>query len=115
MVRVVLDAAGGQGVKVAHVTSQQLQLPQDEVLHSAKEPDWESPRPEDWGLGGGWGSQRVLLASGLSCVSTEIGWVGGWASRGWAREGGWEGFDACMHYSCNSLYILNMWPHLRQD
>ena len=67
MVRVVLDAAGGQAVRVLPVLPPQLQQPLEQALHGA-EPDWEVPRPEDWGRGGGWGSQRVLLASGLSCA-----------------------------------------------
>jgi hypothetical protein len=65
--RVVLDAAGGEAVKVVPVTGDMLHMELREALQ-APEPDWEQPRPPDAPRGGGWGSQRALLISGLGCV-----------------------------------------------
>ena len=67
MVRVLLDAAGGADVKVVPVFSAALHQRTEAVL-SLSEPDWGAPRPEEWGSGGGWGSQRTLLTAGLPCV-----------------------------------------------
>jgi hypothetical protein len=36
--------------------------------------DWTQPRPDGWLMGGGWGSQRTVLFSGLR-------WV-----RPWSRQ-----------------------------
>ena len=67
MVRVLLDAAGAADVKVVPVFAAALHRPTEAAL-DMPEPDWGAPRPEGWGAGGGWGSQRTLLTAGLPCA-----------------------------------------------
>ena len=64
MVRALLDAAGGQEVRVLPCAGAALHgsLAQALAVH---EPDWASPRPPDWPRGGEWGSVRVLLTAGI--------------------------------------------------
>ncbi len=62
--RAIMDAAGALDVKVLPCTSTMLHAPLAAALQMP-EPEWEKPRPGDWTQGGGWGSQRVGLFSGL--------------------------------------------------
>ncbi len=73
MIRVVLDSAGADAVKLVVAGNDTLYMPAEAALH-LPEPDWEQPRQlSDIGYGGGWGSQRTILFSGLRCVC----WCGG--------------------------------------
>ncbi len=45
-------------------TPQLLRLPVEEVLRQP-EPQWDQAMPADWVHGGGWGTQRMVLLSGL--------------------------------------------------
>lgn len=51
-------------MQVVPVTERMLFESVDETIW-APEVDWSAPRPEAWIRGGGWGSQRVVLFSGL--------------------------------------------------
>ena len=64
MIRCVLDAAGFDAVKVLPCTPDMLYMT---LEHGVNEPeaDWSQPRPDNWGRGREWGSQRVILFSGL--------------------------------------------------
>ena len=64
IIRCILDTAGSAAVKVIPCTSDMLYL---SVQHGLNEPevDWSQPRPDSWGRGREWGSQRVILFSGL--------------------------------------------------
>lgn len=64
MARHLLDAMGAHTVKVLPCTEAMLHGSLGEAL-AVPEVDWEQPRPPDWLLGGGWGSQRSMLFSGL--------------------------------------------------
>lgn len=64
IIRCILDSAGSALVKVIPCTSDMLYL---SVKTGMNEPevDWSQPRPENWGRGREWGSQRVILFSGV--------------------------------------------------
>ena len=47
VVRMVIDAAGGQSIKVVPVTNDMLQMKVSEAVHTA-EPEWERPRPDNF-------------------------------------------------------------------
>ncbi|GIL58408.1 hypothetical protein Vafri_13539, partial [Volvox africanus] len=64
VVRALLDSAGGHVVKVLPVTESMLYGTVDEAVHLAEQ-DWAAPRVPDGPRGGGWGSQRTVLFSGL--------------------------------------------------
>ena len=49
IVRVLLDSAGGQVVKVIPVSSEMMTLPVRDVV-DLPEPEWDKPRPEDFPL-----------------------------------------------------------------
>jgi hypothetical protein len=51
-------------VKVVPTTTVMLHMPLRVALETP-EPNWEEPRAPDAAHGGGWGSQRVALFSGL--------------------------------------------------
>ena len=68
MVRLLLDAAGGQEVRVLPCAGAALHGSLGAAL-AAAEPDWASPRPPDWPRGGEWGSVRVLLTAGMRCAA----------------------------------------------
>jgi len=63
-VRALLDAAGGQEVRVLPCRGEALYGRLADAL-AAGEPDWAAPRPEGWPRGGEWGSKRVVLCSGM--------------------------------------------------
>jgi hypothetical protein len=65
MIRVLLDELQAQHVKVIIGDQHTLLKMQSEVL-ALPEIDWSSPREARQGGGGGWGSQRAILFSGLS-------------------------------------------------
>lgn len=62
--REIMDAIGAAEVKVVPCTADMLHSPLCAAL-AAPEPQWDKPRLADAALGGGWGSQRVALFSGL--------------------------------------------------
>ena len=64
LVRELLDAIGGQEVKVVPCTPALLAAPTRAAL-AAPEPRWEAPRPPDYVPGGGWGQQRMALMNGI--------------------------------------------------
>eukprot|EP00803_Ostreobium_quekettii_P004033 evm.model.scf_665.5 EVM.evm.TU.scf_665.5 scf_665:38896-43254(-) len=64
VVRVLLDSAGGHAVKVVPVKADMMAMHVRDAVH-LPEPDWEKPRPENFTLGGGWGSQRVIVFGGV--------------------------------------------------
>lgn len=64
IIRCTLDAAGASSVKVLPCTQDTLYQTVDIALQEP-EVDWSQPRPDHWGLGRDWGSQRVILFSGL--------------------------------------------------
>ena len=63
-VRQLLDEVGGNEVRVIPSTPALLAAPVHEAM-AAAEPRWDQPVPPDWLHGGGWGQQRMILASGL--------------------------------------------------
>ena len=64
IIRCTLDAAGADAVKVLPCTKNTLYQTVNVALQEP-EVDWSQPRPDHWGLGRDWGSQRVILFSGL--------------------------------------------------
>lgn len=67
MIRCILDAAGFDYVKVLPCTGDMLYM-SVEVGLSEPEAEWAQPRPESWGRGREWGSQRVALFAGLRYI-----------------------------------------------
>lgn len=65
MLRYLLDGIDASHVKVLVADEQLLYSTLDDAL-ATPEINWEEPRPENWIKGGGWGSSRVCLFSGLS-------------------------------------------------
>jgi hypothetical protein len=65
MIRVLLDELHAEHVKVIIGDHETLLKPQSEVL-DLPEIDWAARRGPRQGGGGGWGSQRAILFSGLS-------------------------------------------------
>lgn len=63
--RAIMDAAGAADVKVVPTSAVMLHTQLQAAL-ATPEPDWEQPRAPDAAPGGGWGSQRVALFSGMS-------------------------------------------------
>ena len=63
----MLDAVGGHEIKIVPVSEGMLHDTVDAALNQP-EPDWESPRADDWTRGGAWGSQRTILFGGLTCA-----------------------------------------------
>lgn len=47
--RCIVDAAGGQEVKVVPVKEEMLHMMVEDVV-KMPEPDWESPRPDDFAM-----------------------------------------------------------------
>ncbi|KAK9818233.1 hypothetical protein WJX72_009160 [[Myrmecia] bisecta] len=68
MVRVILDSAGGEAVKVVPCMGPMLYETVEVALQSP-EPEWNEPRPEQWTRGGAWGAQRVILFSGMKLAA----------------------------------------------
>ena len=60
-----MDGVGAAHVKLLVADDDMLQAPLDAALGSP-EIDWEAPRAEDGVQGGGWGSVRACIFSGLS-------------------------------------------------
>ncbi len=81
-VRALLDAAGGQEVRVLPCRGEALYGRLADAL-AAGEPDWAAPRPEGWPRGGEWGSKRVVLCSGMRRAPGGCG-----AARALARRAG---------------------------
>lgn len=71
MARAILDSVGASAVKVLPATDEMLAGPVSAAVR-ADELDWSAPRPADWIRGGAWGSQRVVLFSGLP-VAAQVG------------------------------------------
>lgn len=65
VMRYLMDNVGASNVKLLIADENMLHTPLDAALASP-EIDWESPRPEDGIQGGGWGSTRACIFSGLS-------------------------------------------------
>lgn len=80
MARALLDAVGADSVKVLPATNEMLNGPVEAAIHE-QEVDWGAPRPADWIRGGAWGSQRVILFSGLP-VAAQVKGLCGWDSGG---------------------------------
>jgi hypothetical protein len=67
MIRAILDSLNAPHIKVIICDDQILHLPQRDAV-AAPEPAWEAPRVDESG-GGGWGSQRAALFSGVSAAA----------------------------------------------
>jgi hypothetical protein len=65
VMRYLLDGVGAAHVKLLIADADMLHVPLDDALRQ-KEIDWEAPRPDTGFQGGGWGSSRACLFSGLS-------------------------------------------------
>lgn len=63
----MLDSVGGHDIRVLPCTQDMLYGTVDAAVWTP-EIDWSQPRPGDWIMGGGWGSQRAVLFAGLRCV-----------------------------------------------
>lgn len=74
MARALLDSLGGAEIKVLPANEEMLSASVGEAVH-AEEIDWSLPRPGDWIRGGAWGSQRVILFSGLQIAEQVRGVV----------------------------------------
>jgi hypothetical protein len=61
-------------LQVVPTTAEMLHMPLHIAL-ATPEPDWDKPRAPDAAQGGGWGSQRVALFSGLRSAP-QLGVVG---------------------------------------
>ena len=64
MIRGVLDLANAHRLKLLPCTRDMLYLSLNQAL-AEPEIDWATQRPETLGRGREWGSQRVVLISGL--------------------------------------------------
>lgn len=58
-----MDQLGWEAARAIPVTTPMLYRPVSEALQQP-EPAWDEPRTENW-QGGGWGSERILLFSGM--------------------------------------------------
>lgn len=65
MMRALLDHVGAEHVKVIICNEKILFSPQSVALQE-EEIEWQSPRIDELGGGGGWGSHRAILFGGLS-------------------------------------------------
>ena len=65
VMRYLMDGVGAAHVKLLIADDSMLQKPLDEAL-AQPEIDWEKPRAEEGIQGGGWGSTRACIFSGLS-------------------------------------------------
>jgi hypothetical protein len=73
MMRALLDHLGAKHVKVIICNEKILFSPQSVALQE-REIDWQSPRIDGLGGGGGWGSHRAILFGGLS-LAQQVRWV----------------------------------------
>lgn len=64
IIRINLDACGGQDVVMVPTYPDLLYKPIEHVL-VADEPSWDQPMPPQWVDGGGWSPKRTVLFCGL--------------------------------------------------